>query len=97
MTKAKELLGYCAVDSGQLIVVDPCYLKEWKDGEYGKADNHYGMACAATSSKAQGGEVLVAGIAGTGVAFSSGWGDGSYPVYAHYDKDGRVSKIEILF
>ena len=97
MTMAKELLGHCAVDSGQLIVVDPCYLREWKDGEYGKADNHYGLACAATSSKAQGGEVLVSGPGGVGVAFSSGWGDGAYPVYVHYGKDGRVRKIEILF
>lgn len=94
---AKELLGYCAVDSGQLIVVDPCYLKEWNHGKNDELDNHYGLACLATSLKAQGGEILVSGMAGTGVAFSSGWGDGSYPVYAHYDRDGRVSKIEILF
>lgn len=94
---SRTLLGYCGVDSGQLIVVDPCYLKEWKDGEYNKSDNHYGLACDATLSEAQGGEVLVAGIAGTGVAFSSGWGDGCYPVYAHYNSDGRIGKIEILF
>ena len=41
--------------------------------------------------------MLVAGIAGTAVAASTGWGDGNYPVYAHLDKDGRVAKLEIKF
>ena len=27
------LLGYVSVDSGQLILVDPCYLKDWRDGD----------------------------------------------------------------
>ncbi len=100
----KKLLGYCAVDSGQLIAVDPCYLKNWKDGDYKPEDetndNHYQRACEATTSEAGGGEVLVSGIAGLGVAFSTGWGDGSYPVYAHYgtgDDEGRIMKITIEF
>ncbi len=100
----KKIIGYAAVDSGQLIVVDPCYLKEWKDGEYvafsKDGDNHYAKCCEKTLSEDNGGEVLVSAIAGNGVAFSTGWGDGSYPVTAHYgegDSEGRIMKITIDF
>jgi hypothetical protein len=37
------------------------------------------------------------GHAGAGVAVSSGYGDGVYPVFAHYNKDGRVARVEIIF
>lgn len=30
----KELVGYVPVDSGQVIIVDPCYLDKWKDNEF---------------------------------------------------------------
>jgi hypothetical protein len=90
----KKLLGHVAVDSGQLIIVDPCYLKAWKDGDYDKTDNHYGKTCSITDNQDRGGEVTVSPIAGNGVAFRTG-GDGGFPVYAHYRKDGSISKIEI--
>jgi hypothetical protein len=95
MAHENKLLGYCAVDSGQLIVSDPCYLRNWKDGEYDDQSSHYRKACAVTLG-GYGGEVLVSGIAGMGVAFQTGWGDGSYPVYAQI-KDGRVKKVSIEF
>ena len=28
-----ELVGTCGVDSGQIMVVDPCYVKTWEDGD----------------------------------------------------------------
>lgn len=31
---AKKLIGHIGVDSGQIMIVDPCYLKEWKDNEF---------------------------------------------------------------
>ena len=94
----RKLLGHCSVDSGQLFVVDPCYLeKEWDDEyregvepEGGRYPMNYAGCCAATMSKDQGAQV------DHGVAFTSGWGDGSYPVYAEY-KDGRISRIVIDF
>ena len=90
-------IGNVAVDSGQILIVDPCYLSEWKDGEYGDLKSHYGRACHLTSdTKNLGGEMIVSGIAGTGVAASSGYGDGLYPVIATY-KDGRIKKLEIHF
>src|SRR5262245_18144959 len=100
----KHLIGHVAVDSGQLILVDPCYLREWKDGNVEFKDsevtnakaNHYAAACAQTV-KGAGGELLVAGIAGTGVAFPTGWGDGNYPVHALVSDEGRVVKVEVDF
>lgn len=102
----KKIIGYCAVDSGQLVIVDPCYLGAWRDGQYrGKDDksgdgNHYNEACNTTQNEQGGGEILVSGVGGTGVVFSTGWGDGNYPVTAHYgegDDEGRIMKITIDF
>ena len=101
----RKLLGYAAVDSGQLIIVDPCYLSEWKDGEAFDAskdgdekylDNHYSQCCKVTlENKNQGGEVLVSGVGGRGVVATSGYGDGSYPVYAEYENTGSESEPDI--
>jgi len=75
-----------------------------KDGEAVEVPNEqtgrfsYDGCCKATQSKDQGGQLNFAlGHAGAGVAVSSGYGDGYYPVYAHYNKEGRVSKVEIKF
>lgn len=94
----KKLIGYAPVDSGQLIVIDPCYLAEWKDGEAypkrGDKDygNHYAKCCEVSD---EGGEVVVAGVAGAGVASRTAYGDGRYPVYRVYDKKGELVRLEI--
>ena len=85
----RVLLGHCAVDSGQIILVDPCYVDE-DDGI------DYRGVCEVSLSDQRGGEFLFAGIGGTGVVTSTGYGDGSYPVYAEM-VDGRVSRVTIEF
>jgi hypothetical protein len=92
----KKIIGACPVDSGQLIIIDPSYLREWRDGDHDDTRSHYGQTCAATLGEDGGGEVLISAIAGVGVAFSTGYGDGYYPVKATYE-DGRIKKIEIIF
>lgn len=97
-----QLIGEFSVDSGQAIVGDPCYLDEWKlwnseednfedhpqhEGEYG-----YLGACNATLGKGFG----QLGVA-SAVAFSTGYGDGLYPVYADINEDGRVGLVVIDF
>jgi hypothetical protein len=104
-------IGYVAVDSGQLILCDPCYIEsEWKViKEYapsGGSDGNtypfdYNGACGATMSKEMAGQLdFTTGYPGAGVAFSSGLGDGYYPVYATYIEDPiwgrRISKVEIV-
>jgi hypothetical protein len=146
-TMHRTLLGHVNVDSGQLMVTDPCYLTnfennafkptrkyvskadpleiiEWpqdfynyeediikpydknmntlikkglfvklEDEELADTSYSYNGSCSVTCySLNQGGELGN----GRGVSFSSGYGDGSYPVYAHYE-DNRIKKIEIEF
>jgi hypothetical protein len=122
MTEKKQpeekriLLGYAAVDSGQLLVTDPCYLKDWQANEYDdeKPDSEglhsysYQGACNATcgglgdTKPRYGGALRFAkGHEGAGVAFSTGFGDGSYPVYGYLRDCGewgvRVARVEIDF
>jgi len=136
-------LGEVSVDSGQIIICDPCYIDSmWKNEEfvdqrryrqrgtevilefrkdfqmfnevipaYGKDMNtlidegefyqlpyapakhpfSYNGCCVQTLS-GHGGELA----GGSGVASSSGWGDGSYPVVAEI-REGRVKSITITF
>ena len=100
-TNKMTLIGQFAVDSGQAIVGDPCYLDEWKNWDRDKEsfENHvnkvgeYGYlgACNATLGKGFG------QLGNMAVAFSTGYGDGLYPVYAEITEDGRVARVMIDF
>jgi len=100
----EKLIGHVCVDSGQLILTDPCYLKEWKANEYVAISPHVGYrpdytyvgACNATCSKERAGQLANALGAPLAVAFSTGYGDGTYPVYATYE-DGRVLSVRVDF
>ena len=147
----KKLLGHVGVDSGQLMVTDPCYLNRFENNDYKPTrkyvcvtdkkkiiewprdfynyeddiidgynknmntlikdklfiqvkdeiiDSSYSFvgACHQSSkTENQGGELGN----GLGLSFSTGFGDGHYPVYAYYeDVNGwgrRIKKIEIEF
>ena len=100
-TTIKDLVyaGSFCVDSGQAMVGDPCYLDKWQvwentpfepekhEGEYG-----YLGACNATLNN-NFGEIGNS----SAVVFSTGYGDGVYPVYVQLNSDGRVSKVVIDF
>jgi len=98
-----KLIGHVAVDSGQVMVVDPCYIRElWRgnsfisdpneDGSYTPTNElSYDGCCTATLSKER------AGQAGFAVASSSGYGDGEYPVYAEYNDEGQIERLTIEF
>lgn len=97
-----QLIGQFSVDSGQAMVGDPCYLDEWKpwNSEEDNFEDHvnkkgeYGYlgACEATLGKGFG---QLGGA--NAVAFSTGYGDGLYPVYAQINDDERVALIVIDF
>ena len=97
-----QLIGEFSVDSGQAMVGDPCYLDEWKpwDSDKQKFDEHeksvgeysYLGACNATLGKGFG---QLGGA--NAVAFTTGYGDGLYPVYANINEDGRVGLVVIDF
>jgi hypothetical protein len=102
-------VGMVGVDAGMVMVGDPCYLNtygkestdgfEWVESEVDaqkstkKFDYSYSGACAATLGEDSAGELGRAAA----VAVSSGYGDGVYPVYATYNHEGRISKLEVVF
>ena len=92
----KVKIGTAGVDSGQLMVSDPCYVKDFISNEVDfdnkKIDNSYSYkACHQTlNNENQGGELGN----GRGVVFSTGIGDGSYPVYAYLGEiDGFGERV----
>jgi hypothetical protein len=98
----KTLIGKFAVDSGQAMIGDPCYLDDWKnwDRDVNKFEEHvnkvgeYGYlgACNATITNGYG-ELNQ----GSSVVFNTGWGDGVYPVYADIDDEGFIRSITVNF
>jgi len=100
-TKVTNLIyaGSFAVDSGQAMVGDPCYLDDWdtnKNDEWnleGKINQYSYQGASATTLANSYGQLGFA----TAVVFNTGYGDGLYPVYVQMNDDGRVSKVVIDF
>lgn len=145
-----KLIGHVGVDSGQLLLCDPCYIdSEWTEedfsdirkykhtitgdvleyrkdfqrydeviGKYGKTMNgllstkeweelqvhdvvnpfSYNACAKATLSEEGHGQLNYNnGNPGVGVVFSTQIGDGYYPVYALYNDDGELLKVEVSF
>ena len=96
-----ELVGRIMVDSGQVMVGDPCYIQgEWKDEGFNpdaieKAPYPFTYAGASSATCSEKRFGLLAG--GVGAAVSSGYGDGSYPVYVERDSFGRVISLHVYF
>ncbi len=105
-------VGHVCVDSGNVVIVDPCYLHDGKHGPNGTPDE-YGLQHASEgwieekrmdevmdigAIDEKTGEARPAGPIYNGLAVAShtGYGDGTYPVYATI-LDGRVLKLEIEF
>lgn len=107
MSENTKLIGYCSVDSGQIMLSDPCYVEQFRvemdepDGKFdatlepvsGSYPYTYNGASSATCSKQSAGALG----GGLGVVVTSGYGDGSYPVYATYNSEGRVIEARIVF
>jgi len=147
-----KLIGHVGVDSGQLLLCDPCYIdSQWvkEDFEDVRVYEHrttkdrlqyrvhfedysspiaeyenksmndlietdqwesvsldqearnpfsYNACAKATLSEDGHGELnFNLGHAGVGVAFSTAFGDGMYPVLAHYMPDGTLRSVEVIF
>jgi hypothetical protein len=100
-------IGEVGVDSGQLMVTDPCYIdQEWKRESIAiarkpeRSDDtiypySYNGACNATLNGGGHGQLgYELGHAGAGVAFQTAWGDGGYPVYAE-KHDGHIVRVYV--
>ena len=109
--KAKNMIakiGEVGVDSGQLVVCDPCYIDdEWKREDFTpkrkpKSNFSYNRCCHITLENRQAGELKTKkGRSGLAVTFNTGLGDGLYDVMAEYSKDDdfglRIKKVWIDF
>jgi len=95
-------IGEVFVDSGQMMVGDPCYLNQWVDSQsldFDKrsGDYSYEGACQETTQGDR------AGVLGGGLSAvcATGFGDGRYPVYVEYSDEGdwgtRVKSITVEF
>ena len=100
-------IGSVGVGSGMLMICDPCYIDDqWKKTEFDeskKAEGEFSYnGCAqATLTKERSGQLnYTLGHAGAGVAFSSGWGDGEYIVYAKIctsgESKGRIMAVKVI-
>ena len=94
-----KLAGYCGVDSGQIMVIDPCYA--FQDSYTGNEETggNYDAICRISLADTFGEFPLPAnGYPGNvGVVTSSGYGDGNYPVFVDINDDGRVVELRIYF
>ena len=96
--KTLRLIGHVGVDSGQVMITDPCYLDSWKADEFDSVDaplNYsYSGACAATLGENGGAEI---GSGTQGVASRTAYGDGCYPVFQIIGDDGTVEGLFVDF
>ena len=104
---SEQLAGYCSVDSGQILICDPCYIGSDFDTDpkfaiVEKPKLTYDGCCDVTVGPPRGeaiaGQLYHArGHEGAGVAMSAGYGDGVYPVFVTYAANGRVREARIVF
>lgn len=100
-----EQIGVCCVDSGQIMIVDPCYVLPNKRVESLLAEKgiheprdvpDYGEVCEANTGA--GAQLRNSHKAPIACVTHSGYGDGVYPVFAVVDcKTGRVRSVRIEF
>lgn len=87
-------VGNIPVDSGQIAIIDPCYIKgdfanEYDEKPYGV---NYSGACKASLSDEG------FGIFGKlGFCTRTAFGDGLYPVFVKRAKDGTILEAKIVF
>jgi hypothetical protein len=98
----KKQVGEVWVDSGQIMIVDPCYIGDDWDSEYeskveydgsGSPSFSYSGACAAShNGNAPPGKAFSEAnfqMQNGAICTSSGFGDGCYPVYVEVGDYGE--------
>jgi transcriptional regulator with XRE-family HTH domain len=102
-TVKAEFVGYVPVNSGQIIMADPCYLDDWNGGDYElckkRQTNDYGRVADITLENRYGEYRLMKRSKDRInhiVASTAPGGDGMYPVFAIY-KNGEFVRLEVRF
>lgn len=91
----KMIIGQVGVDSGSLLISDPSYINDAFSIQgddiydiYPDKDRYRQISTKATKNTIK---IPIA------MTLQTGYGDGVYPVTAHYNRDGRIAKVEITF
>ncbi len=84
----KVLIGRTGVDSGSIVITDPCYTADGSTAEQWKAQ---------IRTKDGDSQLLNELGVPVGVWHATRSGYGIYPVYAHYDAEGQITKLSIEF
>jgi len=120
----RVLVGHCGVDSGMIMICDPCYFndvmrfkpdkmisdgkKEIESGGNVERGAHWiklGKHKKQMQNIVSDRDAFVKDLCdthepkeyGDGVLSPTRFGDGNFPVYATYDNEGNVKKLEIVF
>jgi hypothetical protein len=101
MSKSKwTRVGEIGVDAGLCWVGDPCYVLHKEATAPDLGPDWMGfcdrLAVRERNGAAQWHYRDGAG-GGLGVSVSTGYGDGSYPVYVRHNEEGRVAEVRVVF
>ena len=90
-------IGEIGVDAGLCWIGDPCYIlhKEQPPQAIGKDWDEFCDTLGSNSEFRQYDYDL--GHPGLGVVVSTGYGDGTYPVFAGFNDEGRIAKVWVEF
>lgn len=93
-------IGAVNVDSGSLMIVDPCHIDGAWDSKPPKGGIHSKSYLEVMSvlDQSRSGPILHAsdGKTGLGICLSTEWGDGEYEVFSVRGEQGELEKIEIV-
>lgn len=108
-----QLVGEIYVDSGSVMVGDPCYTqgadasnasKDWNEflaKTWPRTFGEKALPDPTARNRAMDSVVNALENPGIGIVVSSGFGDGAYPVYVKYSDEGnwgkRVAELKIVF
>lgn len=89
--------GSVAVDSGQMMLCDPCYIKsDFESDVDAKPGMNYAGACKTTLSGRGFGNFGPGKFREAAFVCGSGYGDGVYPVEVRVE-NGRVVELRVRF
>jgi hypothetical protein len=101
--KTRKKVGVIGVDAGLCWLGDPCYIIHSDDKSKDLGADWSDFVDKMCPKELKGGGLdhrqfnFNMGHAGLGVCVSTGYGDGTYPVFATFNEDGRVVKVEVEF
>ena len=96
----RKHIGEIGVDAGLCWIGDPCYIlhKERPPKAIGDSWDEFCDILAADEQYPTCKQFHYdLGHAGLGMVVSTGYGDGTYPVYAEFTRDGRIARVCVEF